>query len=144
MQEQLRLKLREQASGIYSVTSWFWQDADSPQAEGRIQFTCAPERVDELLSLTHQVLERVAREGADEQVLHNKVTQRRDQIDRYLRSDLGMLDAMETSYMLTDGPRLIDARYRANEQASKLKIDAVMRGFLTHAESFEAVLLPKS
>lgn len=144
VQEQLRLKLREQASGIYSVTSWFWQDADSPQAEGRIQFTCAPERVDELLSLTHQVLERVAREGADEQVLHNKVIQRRDQIDRYLRSALGMLDAMETSYMLTDSPRLIDARYRANEQSSKQKIDAVMRGFLNNSERFEAVLLPKS
>ncbi|WP_435249076.1 insulinase family protein [Vibrio sp. nBUS_14] len=144
VQEQLRLKLREQASGVYGVASWFWQDVYSPQAEGRIMFTCAPERVDELISLTHSVLRSVAKQGADEQVLENKLVQRDDQIDRYLRSDLGMLNAMEQSYLLTDSPRLIQAQRKANSEATKLKVDAIMSQFLIEAERFEAVLKPKA
>ncbi|KDN27978.1 peptidase M16 [Vibrio fortis] len=143
VQEQLRLKLREQASGVYGVASWFWQDVHSPQAEGRILFTCAPERVDELISLTHSVLSAVAEQGADEQVLENKLVQRDDQIDRYLRSDLGMLNAMEQSYLLTDSPRLIQAQRRANSEGNKAKVDLIMRQFLSEAERFEAVLLPE-
>ncbi|MFM2598014.1 insulinase family protein [Vibrio fortis] len=143
VQEQLRLKLREQASGVYGVASWFWQDVHSPQAEGRILFTCAPERVDELISLTHSVLSSVAKQGADEQVLENKLMQRDDQIDRYLRSDLGMLNAMEQSYLLTDSPRLIQAQRRANSEGNKAKVDLIMRQFLSEAERFEAVLLPE-
>ena len=143
VQEQLRLKLREQASGVYGVASWFWQDVHSPQAEGRILFTCAPGRVDELISLTHSVLSSVAKQGADEQVLENKLVQRDDQIDRYLRSDLGMLNAMEQSYLLTDSPRLIQAQRRANSEGNKAKVDAIMRQFLSEAERFEAVLLPE-
>ena len=143
VQEQLRLKLREQASGVYGVASWFWQDVHSPQAEGRILFTCAPERVDELISLTHSVLSSVAKQGADEQVLENKLVQRDDQIDRYLRSDLGMLNAMEQSYLLTDSPRLIQFQRRANSEGNKAKVDAIMRQFLSEAERFEAVLLPE-
>ncbi|WP_174213417.1 pitrilysin family protein [Aliivibrio sp. EL58] len=143
VQEQLRLKLREQASGIYSVTSWFWQNPDNRQAEGRIQFTCAPDRVDELLTLTHQVLEDIVTQGADEQVLQNKLLQRSDQIDRYLRSDLGMLNAIEYSYMLTESPTLIKAQKRANNVATKQKVDTIMRNFLIEAKQFEAVLLPK-
>ena len=144
VQEQLRLKLREQASGVYGVASWFWQDNYSPQAEGRILFTCDPERVDELISLTHSVLSSVAMQGADEQVLENKLVQRDDQIDRYLHSDLGMLNAMEQSYVLTDSPRLIQAQRRANSEANKSKVDGIMRQFLTRADRFEAVLLPES
>lgn len=144
VQEQLRLKLREQASGVYGVASWFWQDVYSPQAEGRIMFTCAPERVDELISLTHSVLSSVAKQGADEQVLENKLVQRDDQIDRYFRSDLGMLNAMEQSYLLTDSPRLIQAQRKANSEATKLKVDAIMSQFLIEAERFEAVLKPKA
>lgn len=144
VQEQLRLKLREQASGVYGVASWFWQDVYSPQAEGRIMFTCAPERVDELISLTHSVLSSVAKQGADEQVLENKLVQRDDQIDRYLRSDLGMLNAMEQSYLLTDSPRLIQAQRKANSEATKLKVEAIMSQFLIEAERFEAVLKPKA
>lgn len=143
VQEQLRLKLREQASGVYGVASWFWQDVHSPQAEGRILFTCAPGRVDELISLTHSVLSSVAKQGADEQVLENKLVQRDDQIDRYLRSDLGMLNAMEQSYLLMDSPRLIQAQRRANSEGNKAKVDAIMRQFLSEAERFEAVLLPE-
>jgi zinc protease len=143
VQEQLRLELREQASGVYGVASWFWQDVHSPQAEGRILFTCAPERVDELISLTHSVLSSVAKQGADEQVLENKLVQRDDQIDRYLRSDLGMLNAMEQSYLLTDSPRLIQVQRRANSEGNKAKVDAIMRKFLSEAERFEAVLLPE-
>ncbi|MDK9763498.1 insulinase family protein [Vibrio sp. D420a] len=143
VQEQLRLKLREQASGVYGVASWFWQDVHSPQAEGRILFTCAPERVDELISLTHSVLSSVAKQGADEQILENKLVQRDDQIDRYLRSDLGMLNAMEQSYLLTDSPRLIQSQRRANSEGNKAKVDAIMRQFLSEAERFEAVLLPE-
>lgn len=143
VQEQLRLKLREQASGVYGVASWFWQDVHSPQAEGRILFTCAPERVDELISLTHSVLSSVAKQGADEQVLENKLVQRDDQIDRYLRSDLGMLNAMEQSYLLTDSPGLIQAQRRANSEGNKAKVDLIMRQFLSEAERFEAVLLPE-
>ncbi|MEF1231349.1 hypothetical protein QTO02_28420, partial [Vibrio fortis] len=71
------------------------------------------------------------------------LVQRDDQIDRYLRSDLGMLNAMEQSYLLTDSPRLIQSQRRANSEGNKAKVDVIMRQFLSEAERFEAVLLPE-
>ncbi|WFQ80775.1 insulinase family protein [Xenorhabdus sp. SF857] len=142
VQEQLRLKLREQASGIYSVTSWFWHNAKEPQNEGRIMFSCAPERVDEMINLTHQVLNSIAKNGIDPQVLNNTLIQSRDNINRLHSSVQGMLDLIERSYMLTDSPLLIDATLRANQEATKDKIERISRYFLENAEIFEAVLLP--
>lgn len=143
IQEKLRARLREQASGVYNVTSWFWHDSTSSQAEGIIRFTCAPDRVDELIYLTHQTLNSFQNNGSDLQILQNKISQKEDEIDRFLRSDLGILSALENSYMLTDSPVLIYARQRAIKVAMQEKIDNLMKSFLEGAGRFEAVLLPK-
>jgi zinc protease len=39
---------------------------------------------------------------------------------------------------------LIQAQRRANSEASKQKVDAIMRQFLNQATRFEAVLLPEN
>ncbi len=143
VQDQLRLLLREQASGVYGVSGWFWQNHSEAHAEGRIRFSCAPERVNELVGLTKQVLAEIAEKGVDPQVFENKILQSADRIDRYLRSDLGMLDALERSYMLTDTPNLIRAEQHANQAATLDKVNQIVKDFLNQAESFEAVLMPK-
>lgn len=48
LQEKLRRVLREQASGVYTIESWFTQEKEQSKIEGKIAFSCAPERVQEL------------------------------------------------------------------------------------------------
>ncbi len=63
IQEQLRLKLREEVSGVYGVTAWFWQEPGEDFSSGRISFSSDPERVDELIQQLHLVLKRMADEA---------------------------------------------------------------------------------
>jgi zinc protease len=142
IEEQLHLTLREKASGTYSVTSEFWQNINSTQAEGQIKFMCAPGRVDELLKLTKLVLKEMGDKGVDERILHNKLQQHSEQFDQYLRSNIGVLNAMEHSYLETDTPDLMFTNLEANSTATKEKVDSILRNFLTNASQFEAVLLP--
>ncbi len=143
IEEQLHLTLREKASGTYSVTSEFWQNINSAQAEGQIKFMCAPERVDELLILTKQVLKEIGNKGIDERILHYKLQQHSEQFDHYLQSNTGSLNAMEHSYLETNTPALMFTNLEANSKATKEKVDSVLRDFLTDVSQFEAVLLPQ-
>lgn len=142
IQEKLREKLREEASGVYSVTAWFWHNPSEIQDEGRIMFTCAPERVDELIALSERVLTEFEHNGIDRQVFRNKIVQSRDILERTRHSVTGILEDIERSYMLTGGPLLIGASLRANEKASPEETEMVLQDFLRHAGKFHAVLLP--
>lgn len=142
IQEKLREKLREEASGVYSVTAWFWHNPSEIQDEGRIMFTCAPERVDELIALSERVLTEFEHNGIDRQVFRNKIVQSRNILERTHNSVTGILEDIERSYMLTGGPLLIGASLRANEKASPEETEMVLQDFLRHAGKFHAVLLP--
>ncbi|WP_299018377.1 pitrilysin family protein [uncultured Photobacterium sp.] len=143
VQQELRQVLREEASGVYGVSSWFWQEPDDEHAVGRISFTCAPERVDELIQLTDKVLAQVKRDGISEQGLDNIRYQRKDRYQRLIKSNLGWLDVISQSYSRYGVPTEIYAQEKLNEQLEKSIVDKTLLEMLNHSERFEAVLMPK-
>lgn len=135
IQEKLREKLREEASGVYSVTAWFWHNPSEIQDEGRIMFTCAPERVDELIALSERVLTEFEHNGIDRQVFRNKIVQSRNILERTHNSVTGILEDIERSYMLTGGPLLIGASLRAMKRHLRKRLKWFYRTFYVMPEN---------
>ncbi|MGY0217023.1 M16 family metallopeptidase [Endozoicomonadaceae bacterium StTr2] len=141
VQDQLRDQLREQASGVYGVSSWFWQAPYEPFATARIGFSCDPERVDELLQLTHKVLDKIAREGISEQALDNKLRQNQDQFERTLKAGAGWMDAAALSYQMTETPVYLRQQEFVYKDTTKQDIDRLVKTFIAQSDRFEAVLM---
>ncbi len=55
-QKILRVNIREQASGAYSVSSRLSVDSSGQDISHLLAFTCQPERHDELLTLANEVM----------------------------------------------------------------------------------------
>ncbi|MDC8853471.1 M16 family metallopeptidase [Shewanella algae] len=144
IQEQLRLKLREEASGVYGVTAWFWQEPGEDFSSGRISFSSDPERVDELIQQLHLVLKRMADEGVSPHSLENKRRQRQDRLQRELKSNLGWLEAVSQSYMAVGGPQQIGQNIRFNEEVTAAELNNLLKQFILQSRVFEAVMLPAS
>jgi len=140
IQKQLREKLREQASGVYGVASWFWQGDKDKNITGRITFTCSPERVDELIALTYEVFDEVKINGISsiklkELKLHNK-----DNYKRMLKSNLGWMDELNNSYRRFDSPVILGKQTALIDSLTKSDIDPLLTNVLVNGSRFEAVL----
>lgn len=140
LQEELRLHLREQASGIYAVNSWFEQDPFSPQIEGKIEFSCEPERAEELRKLAHQVVDKLLQQGIDPQLLAKKVAEKQSQLKQAKESLLAQFAQLEQSYFLTDSPSLMQRDQDLAQQASKQRIEALSQKILPRHARFDALL----
>ncbi|OOF41506.1 peptidase M16 [Rodentibacter mrazii] len=140
VQEKLRLVLREKASGIYSVNSWFSQESYMPQIEGKIEFSCAPERADELIKLTHQILDEIIEQGIDETLLRKKQAEQLQQIKRQFDSLVSVASLIEESYWQQGDPQSIYLYQHLEQLASKPKIEALAKKVLVKPARFEAIL----
>lgn len=68
--QRLRLKLREQAGGVYALSfSGMLTKYPTSYYTGRLNFTTAPERADELVELARQTLTQVKQQGITAQEL---------------------------------------------------------------------------
>ena len=144
IQEQLRLKLREEVSGVYGVTAWFWQEPGEDFSSGRVSCSMDPERVDELIQQLHLVLKRMTDEGVSPHSLENKRRQRQDRLQRELKSNLGWLEAVSQSYMTVGGPQQIEQNIRFNEEVTAAELNSLLKQFIRQSQVFEAVMLPAS
>lgn len=142
VQEKLRLILREKASGIYSVNSWFSQDPYTPQIEGKIEFSCAPQRTGELLKLTHQVLDEIIKNGIDETLLRKKQAEQQQQIKHQFDSLVSVAGIIEDSYWQQDNPQSIYLYQQLEKIADKPHVEALARKVLVKPNRFEAILQP--
>lgn len=140
IQKQLREKLREQASGVYGVASWLWQDEEDKNITARITFTCSPERVDELISLTYQVFDDVKQAGIPATKLNELKLHSKDNYKRLLKSNLGWMDELSTSYRHFDSPVMIAKQMTLINALNKPEIDALLKAILVNGTRFEAVL----
>ncbi|SGZ10791.1 Zinc protease [Moritella viscosa] len=144
VQKQLRDKLREQASGVYGVASWFWQDDQDDNITAKIAFTCDPHRVDELLSLTYQVFDDVKRDGISATKLAELKRYSKDNYTRSLKSNMGWLDELTKSYRRFGTPVILDKQNVLIDTLTKPDIDQLLTNILVNGLHFEAVLTPKT
>jgi len=140
MQEKLRITLREQQSGIYSVNTWLSQEPHSTQIEGKITFSCAPERADALLDLTHRILDQLAEQGVSEQEVAKKRAEKQIQIKQQFDSLLYVAEKIEQSYRLDHSPRLIYLYQQLDQIVTKANLDSAAARVLKRSGRFEAIL----
>lgn len=140
LQEKLRLLLREQESAIYSVNVSIFQEPQLPQAEGRITFSAAPHRVNHLLRLTQQVMDKIVRQGVEPELLAKKLTEKQTQIKQNFDSLVFVLNQVEQSYLLTQSPDLIYLYQQLEHDVTLEKVNAMAKKLLAHQARFEAVL----
>lgn len=123
LQEKLRIILREKASGVYSVNSWFMQEPEMRQADGKIEFSCAPERIEQLLTLTNQVINEIIEKGVEIDLLNKKISEKISQIALQEENLFVQLDLIEKSYRYFDNPKLLYLQKQINRIVTKEKID---------------------
>lgn len=140
IQEKLRLRLREKESGIYSVNTWLSQEPHSAQIEGKIAFSCAPERVEDLLASTHQILDSLMTEGIETQYIAKKLAEKQTQIKQQFDSLLYISEKIEQSYRLDNSPRLIYLYQQLAHIITKENLDNAAASVLKRSGRFEAVL----
>ncbi|MDY4280743.1 MAG: insulinase family protein [[Pasteurella] mairii] len=142
LQEQLRLTLRENDSGIYSVNTWFSQEMTSSQIEGKIEFSCDPQRVDELIQAAYRVVNELEKQGVDPAILKKKVAEKHIQIRQQFDSLLIILGLLEKSYRLTDSPKLVYLYQHLDKIATKDNLDSMIKKVLQKQGRFQAILKP--
>ncbi len=140
LQEKLRIALREKESGIYSVNTWLSQEAKTPQIEGKITFSCAPERVDALLALTHRILDDLRTQGLDPRDIAKTLAEKQIQIKQQFDSLLYISEKIEQSYRLDNSPRLIYLYQQLEQIVTKHNLDRMAAIVLKPEARFEAVL----
>ncbi|TDQ59438.1 zinc protease [Mesocricetibacter intestinalis] len=140
LQEKLRLLLRERESGIYAVNASVFQEPQSPQMEGRITFSAAPDRVDYLLRLTHLVLDEIIQKGVEPELLQKKINEKKIQIKQNFDSLVFVLNQIEQSYLLSQSSDLIYLYQRLEQDVSAEKIHALAKKLFDRKGRFEAVL----
>ncbi|WP_439243553.1 M16 family metallopeptidase [Lonepinella sp. BR2474] len=140
LQEKLRLALREQLSGVYSVNTWFSQEPFSPQLEGKIEFSCEPKRAEELRLQAHKIVDELLEKGIDPTLLTKKVAEKQNQLMLAKESILAQFGALEQSYWLTDSPALMNVDKQLVKQATKQRIEKLAQRILQKSARFDAVL----
>lgn len=142
IQEKLRVALREQASGIYAVNSWFGQEKEQHYIEGKIEFSCAPERVEELTQQTYHILDQMRREGVDSALLKKKVGEKQTQIKQQFDSLLSVASLIEQSFWQTNSPDSVYLYQQLAQLSQKDKIDRLAEKVLQPSARFQAILKP--
>lgn len=143
LQEQLRLALREEASGVYGVTSWLWQRNDEAIANGLVRFACDPARAESLIALTKQVMLTLESQGFPQTSVANKQQQMKDELMRYSRGNLGWLEQMTTWYMRDGDLSQLSLATEANNSVNQQRVNQTYNEFIQSALTFETLLLPQ-
>ncbi|MDY0652918.1 insulinase family protein [Pasteurella multocida] len=142
LQEVLRLTLREQSSGIYAVNSWFNQEKSHARLEGKIEFSCAPDRVAELTAQTYHILDEIMQKGVSASLLEKKRSEKQTQIKFQFDSLVSIAMLIEQSFWHTQSPDEIYLYQRLEDIGQKKYIDNLARKIFQPNARFQAILQP--
>ena len=140
IQQQLRMALRDKAAGVYDIASHFWQTPNSPYAFGRIKFSSAPDRADELVAIAHSVLNDIAEAGLP--TTHNKRISVPNQQTPYLNSNLDWLNKISESYQAKNSPELLETASKMHHSTDISQVSQVIASFLSQSHKLDAQLTP--
>lgn len=138
----LRLTLREQSSGIYAVNSWFNQEKSHARLEGKIEFSCAPDRVAELTAQTYHILDEIMQKGVSASLLEKKRSEKQTQIKFQFDSLVSIAMLIEQSFWHTQSPDEIYLYQRLEDIGQKKYIDNLARKIFQPNARFQAILQP--
>lgn len=140
---RLREEIREDAGGTYGVGAGGWRFRDPrPRSFMQVFFGMDPDRAEELIGRTLEVIEEVRREPAAEEYVQRIKAQQRESYRRNLRENSFWLSSLEFSVQhgrdlatIPDFPELIEALTAED-------IRAAAERYLREESRFQLLLLP--
>ncbi|PJG84521.1 M16 family metallopeptidase [Conservatibacter flavescens] len=142
IEEKLRLELREKESGIYAISSQFYQEPELNQIEGRIRFSTSPERVDQLIDLVYRLFDDWSKQGVEEALLHKKREEKRLRIKQNKDSLVYLFDRLAYSYQYTHSPNLLFMDEQFVASVTKSELDPLVKKLMKNEVRFKAILVP--
>ena len=142
--KDLRVNIREQASGVYSVSSRLSVDKQANDLTHVIGFTCQPERHQELLTLANKVMADRLVKGINAQELneYRKNMQRNLEIQQQNTQQLA--NTIVSSLVQYNDPAAWTEQEKLLQQLTPEQVNNTARKYLSSAVNiYSGVLLPK-
>ncbi|WP_283154747.1 insulinase family protein [Escherichia fergusonii] len=142
--KDLRVNIREQASGVYSVSSRLSVDKQANDLTHVIGFTCQPERHQELLTLANKVMADRLVKGINAQELneYRKNMQRNLEIQQQNTQQLA--NTIVSSLVQYNDPAAWTEQEKLLQQLPPEQVNNTARKYLSSAVNiYSGVLLPK-
>ncbi|WP_250879527.1 insulinase family protein [Escherichia coli] len=142
--KDLRINIREQASGAYSVSSRLSVDPQAKDISHLLAFTCQPERHDELLTLANEVMVKRLAKGISEQELNEYQQNVQRSLDIQQRSVQQLANTIVNSLIQYDDPAAWTEQEQLLKQMTVENVNTAVKQYLSHpVNTYTGVLLPK-
>ncbi|EFH3438917.1 TonB-dependent receptor [Escherichia coli] len=142
--KDLRVNIREQASGAYSVSSRLSVDPQAKDISHLLAFTCQPERHDELLTLANEVMVKRLAKGISEQELNEYQQNVQRSLDIQQRSVQQLANTIVNSLIQYDDPATWTEQEQLLKQMTVENVNTAVKQYLSHpVNTYTGVLLPK-
>ncbi|WP_249933685.1 insulinase family protein [Escherichia coli] len=142
--KDLRVNIREQASGAYSVSSRLSVDPQAKDISHLLAFTCQPERHDELLTLANEVMVKRLAKGISEQELNEYQQNVQRSLDIQQRSVQQLANTIVNSLIQYDDPAAWTEQEQLLKQMTVENVNTAVKQYLSHpVNTYTGVLLPK-
>ena len=142
--KDLRINIREQASGAYSVSSRLSVDPQAKDIIHLLAFTCQPERHDELLTLANEVMVKRLAKGISEQELNEYQQNVQRSLDIQQRSVQQLANTIVNSLIQYDDPAAWTEQEQLLKQMTVENVNTAVKQYLSHpVNTYTGVLLPK-
>ncbi|RZM88274.1 MULTISPECIES: M16 family metallopeptidase [unclassified Escherichia] len=142
--KDLRINIREQASGAYSVSSRLSVDPLAKDISHLLAFTCQPERYDELLTLANEVMAKRLAKGINQQELNEYQQNVQRSLDIQQRSVQQLANTIVNSIIQYDDPAAWIAQEKLLQHMTVENVNTAVKQYLTYpVNTHIGVLLPK-
>lgn len=142
--KDLRVNIREQASGAYSVSSRLSVDPQAKDISHLLAFTCQPERHDELLTLANEVMVKRLTKGISEQELNEYQQNVQRSLDIQQRCVQQLANTIVNSLIQYDDPAAWAEQEQLLKQMTVENVNTAVKQYLSHpVNTYTGVLLPK-
>ncbi|MWR91879.1 insulinase family protein, partial [Escherichia coli] len=130
--KDLRVNIREQASGAYSVSSRLSVDPQAKDISHLLAFTCQPERHDELLTLANEVMVKRLAKGISEQELNEYQQNVQRSLDIQQRSVQQLANTIVNSLIQYDDPAAWTEQEQLLKQMTVENVNTAVKQYLSH------------
>ena len=142
--KDLRINIREQASGAYSVSSRLSVDPKAKDISHLLAFTCQPERHSELLTLANEVMTKRLTKGISQQELDEYQQNIQRSLDIQQNSVQQLANTIVNSIIQYDDPAVWMMQEKVLKNMTVENVNATVKEYLSKpANTYTGVLLPK-
>jgi len=140
---RLREVLRVQMGGVYTPTvTYDFERIPFDSYSLSIGFPCQPSQVEDLVRVTHEVIERTKAEGVEAAYVEKLKKMRTRDLEQEYRTNVFWLERLVEKFKMKEDPRNILILHQLTQRVTSDNIKEAARHFLRDDQYVDARLLP--